>query len=109
MIAALDAVAAQAGTRLHVEAASLRDAVCGLRPVVSELARRAPRPRPERLSGLRDPRAPRHRALMEDDPLLNYVHRPLWQVRGEDRAGNDFVTGFSPPVPRWAGSPKENP
>jgi len=58
---------------------------------------------------VRDPRAPRHRALMEDNPLLNYVHRPLWLVRGEDRAGNDFVTGFAPPVPRWAGaSAKEN-
>jgi hypothetical protein len=53
---------------------------------------------------VRDPRAPRHRALMEDNPLLNDVHRPLWLVRGEDRAGNDFVTGFAPPVPRWAGA-----
>ena len=52
---------------------------------------------------VRDPHAPRHRALMEDNPLLNYVHRPLWLVHGEDRAGNDFVTGFAPPVPRWAG------
>jgi hypothetical protein len=58
---------------------------------------------------VRDPRAPRHRALMEDNPLLNYVHRPLWLVHGEDRARNDFVTGFAPPMPRWAGaSAKEN-
>jgi hypothetical protein len=41
---------------------------------------------------------------MEEQPLLNYTTRPLWLVRGQDRAGNDFVTGFSPPVPRWAGS-----
>ena len=26
---------------------------------------------------------------------------------GEDRAGNDFVTGFSPVVPRWAGTRTE--
>ena len=52
---------------------------------------------------VRDPRAPCHRALMEDNPLLNHVHRPLWLVHGQDRAGNDFVTGFAAPVPRWAG------
>jgi hypothetical protein len=52
---------------------------------------------------VRDPHAAPHRARMEDDPLLNDVNRPLWLVRGEDRAGNDFVTGFAPPAPRWAG------
>ena len=44
---------------------------------------------------------------MEEQPLINYATRPLWLVRGEDRAGNDFVTGFAPPVPRWAGSQPE--
>ncbi len=24
---------------------------------------------------------------------VNFAHRPLWLVRGQDRAGNDFVTG----------------
>jgi len=52
---------------------------------------------------VREARAAPHRALMEDDPLLNHAHRPLWLVHGADRAGNDFVTGFAPAVPRWAG------
>ena len=51
----------------------------------------------------RDPHAPANRLAMEEQPLINYATRPLWLVRGDDRAGNDFVTGFSPPVPRWAG------
>lgn len=229
MLAEPDAVVSQAGGRLPVDSATLRDAIGALRPIVEELVRRRPRPRPERLSGVhnpwghaatvghawrfldvcehpaivdavarligddvilwdaelhleaaayrrfvesggegrywpaeplagavvlvaplqperparavdlqalgsrdvaeadpgapllviryqpatsrfeRDPRAPRHRALMQDNPLVNYANRPLWLVRGEDRAGNDFVTGFSPPVPRWAAAPKENP
>jgi hypothetical protein len=46
---------------------------------------------------------------MEEQPLVNYTSRPLWLVRGEDAAANDFVTGFSPSVPRWAGvQPKEH-
>lgn len=56
---------------------------------------------------VRDPSAPRNRAAMEAAPLINYTTRPLWLVAGEDRAGNDFVTGFSPVVPRWAGIPTE--
>jgi hypothetical protein len=52
---------------------------------------------------VRDPRAAPHRARMQDDPLVNDANRPLWLVRGADRAGNDFVTGFAAPVPRWAG------
>lgn len=55
----------------------------------------------------RDPRSPANRTAMEEQPLINYATRPLWLVRGEDRAGNDFVTGFAPPVPRWAGSQPE--
>ena len=58
---------------------------------------------------VRDGRALANWVAMEEQPLINYTTRPLWLVRGEDRAGNDFVTGFSPPVPRWAGNqPKEN-
>ena len=57
---------------------------------------------------VRDGRALANWVAMEEQPLINYTTRPLWLVRGEDRAGNDFVTGFSPPVPRWAGNqPKE--
>ena len=47
------------------------------------------------------------RAAMEARPLVNYTTRPLWLVAGQDRAGSDFVTGFSPAVPRWAGTRTE--
>jgi hypothetical protein len=50
----------------------------------------------------RDPLAPANWIAMEEQPLINFVTRPLWLVRGDDRAGNDFATGFSPVVPRWA-------
>ena len=50
----------------------------------------------------RDPRAAANRIAMEEQPLVNFATRPLWLVSGEDRAGNDFTTGFAPPVPRWA-------
>ena len=56
---------------------------------------------------VRDPRAPQNWTAMEEQPLINYTTRPLWLVRGQDRAGNDFVTGFSPVVPRWAGTRTE--
>jgi hypothetical protein len=55
----------------------------------------------------RDPHASSNRAAMEAQPLINYTTRPLWLVAGEDRAGNDFVTGFSPQTPRWAGNHME--
>ena len=58
---------------------------------------------------VRDGRSLANWIAMEEQPLVNYTTRPLWMVRGEDRAGNDFVTGFSPPVPRWAGiQPEEH-
>jgi hypothetical protein len=53
---------------------------------------------------LRDGRAPANWIAMEEQPLINYAARPLWLVCGEDRAGNDFVTGFSLQIPRWAGT-----
>ena len=57
---------------------------------------------------VRDGRALANWVAMEEQPLINYTRRPLWLMRGEDRAGSDFVTGFSQPVPRWAGNqPKE--
>ncbi len=36
------------------------------------------------------------------EPLINYANRPIWLVRGEDRAGSDFVTGFKLSIPSWA-------
>ena len=58
---------------------------------------------------VRDARSRANWAAMEEQPLINYATRPLWLVRGEDRAGNDFVTGFAPSVPRWAGiQPEEH-
>lgn len=49
----------------------------------------------------RDARLLANRLGMEEQPLINYTTRPLWLVRGEDRGGNDFVTGFSASVPYW--------
>lgn len=51
---------------------------------------------------VRDPDHPANRLGALRLPLINYALRPLWLVRGEDLAGNDFVTGFSPVVPYWA-------
>ncbi|MEO0996646.1 MAG: hypothetical protein AAFX58_03915 [Pseudomonadota bacterium] len=49
----------------------------------------------------RDPAHPRHVALTDRYPWVNYVTMALWQVRGEDRAGNDFATGFRARAGRW--------
>lgn len=53
---------------------------------------------------VRDPSHPAQRLFAEYLPLLNYTKSPIWQVCGEDRNHNDFVTGFSPPVGQWATS-----
>lgn len=50
----------------------------------------------------RDPRAPANRVGALKAPLINYARRPIWLVRGQDRAGNDFVTGFAPATPVWS-------
>lgn len=50
----------------------------------------------------RDPRFPPNRLAMEERPLVNYLNRPIWLVRGEDRAGSDFARGFAPVAPGWA-------
>ena len=50
----------------------------------------------------RDPSAPLHRNLTERYPLLNYARMPLWLVRGDDKAGNDFVTGFNSRAGYWS-------
>jgi hypothetical protein len=49
----------------------------------------------------RDPAAPVHRTLTERYPLFNYARMPLWLVHGEDRAQNDFVTGFNVRAGFW--------
>jgi hypothetical protein len=50
----------------------------------------------------RDPLFEANRYAAEERPLVNYTKRPLWLVRGEDRGGNDFATGFSVRVGQWA-------
>lgn len=50
---------------------------------------------------LRDPTAKAQQALIERYPLLNYARMPLWLAHGEDRADNDFVTGFQLKSGRW--------
>jgi hypothetical protein len=50
----------------------------------------------------RDPLFGANRHAAERRPLVNYTKRPLWLVRGEDRGGNDFVTGFSVRIGQWA-------
>lgn len=50
----------------------------------------------------RDPLFPPNRLAMEDRPFVNYMTRPLWLVRGEDRAGSDFAAGFQTQAPGWA-------
>ena len=52
----------------------------------------------------RDPRYTPNRIAMEERPLVNYLNRPLWLVRGEDRAGSDFSAGFAQVAPGWVGS-----
>ncbi len=50
---------------------------------------------------VRDPRYPANWVAMEEQVLLNYTTRALWLVAGQDRAGNDFITGFSEQPPSW--------
>jgi hypothetical protein len=53
---------------------------------------------------LRDDRAAPNRHGAEVRVLVNHAKNPIWLVRGEDRAGNDFATGFSLPAAQWAGA-----
>ncbi|HET9664843.1 MAG TPA: hypothetical protein VFP00_11515 [Burkholderiales bacterium] len=53
----------------------------------------------------RDPRYPANRRAMEERPLVNYLNRPIWLVRGEDRAGSDFAAGFALTAPAWGVNP----
>ncbi|MGD0023152.1 MAG: resolvase [Xanthobacteraceae bacterium] len=49
----------------------------------------------------RDPAFAANRRAAEARPLVNYAIRPIWLLRGADRADNDFATGFMVPAPRW--------
>ena len=42
---------------------------------------------------VRDPEFPANKMASEH---MNYVNRPLWLVRGRDRAGNDYTRGHGP-------------
>ena len=42
---------------------------------------------------VRDPAFPANAYAAIESPLMNYTQRPLWLVRGVDRAHNDFTTG----------------
>jgi len=42
---------------------------------------------------VRDPEFPANAYAARESPLMNYIHRPLWLVRGQDRANNDFTMG----------------
>lgn len=53
----------------------------------------------------RDPRYAANRIAMEERPLVNYLNRPIWLVRGVDHAGSDFATGFALAAPAWADNP----
>jgi hypothetical protein len=50
----------------------------------------------------RDPLCRANQHAAEARPLVNYAKRPLWLVRGTDRADNDFATGFMVPAARWS-------
>lgn len=45
---------------------------------------------------VRDPAWPANAYAAKHSPLMNYVSRPLWLVRGIDRGGNDFKIGHGP-------------
>jgi len=53
----------------------------------------------------RDPTYGPNRRAAERAPLVNFTRRPVWLVRGADRAGNDFVTGFASTVGQWSDAP----
>jgi hypothetical protein len=57
----------------------------------------------------RDPGDPRQLRLTERFPWVNYARMPHWLVRGEDRAGNDFVTGFHTRTGRWTAARAADP
>jgi hypothetical protein len=53
----------------------------------------------------RDPTYGPNRRAADRAPLINFTRRPIWLVRGVDRADNDFVTGFASMVGQWSDAP----
>jgi len=47
---------------------------------------------------VRDPSFPANAYAAEKSPLMNYTKRPLWLLRGVDRAENDFSIGHGKPI-----------
>ena len=47
---------------------------------------------------VRDPSFPANAYAAEKSQLMNYTERPLWLLRGVDRAGNDFDIGHGKPA-----------
>lgn len=47
---------------------------------------------------VRDPAWPANAYAAEKSQLMNYTQRPIWLLRGVDRAGNDFTTGHGKPA-----------
>ncbi|MGE0313166.1 MAG: phytanoyl-CoA dioxygenase family protein [Lautropia sp.] len=45
---------------------------------------------------VREPSWPANAYAAKHSPLMGYPERPIWLVRGSDRAGNDFRTGHGP-------------
>lgn len=52
----------------------------------------------------RDPYFAANRRAAERRPLVNHANRPIWLICGQDRGGNDLVTGFAPTTLSWAAS-----
>jgi len=50
----------------------------------------------------RDPTFGPNRCAADRAPLINFTRRPIWLVRGVDRANNDFITGFASTVGQWS-------
>jgi hypothetical protein len=47
---------------------------------------------------VRDASHPANAYAAEKSQMMNYTQRPLWLLRGTDRAGNDFTTGHGKPA-----------
>jgi hypothetical protein len=47
---------------------------------------------------VRDPAFPANAYAAQNSQLMNYTERPLWLLRGVDRAGNDFDIGHGKPA-----------
>jgi hypothetical protein len=85
---------------LHAGQISIHDVylVHGSNPNRSALRRSdyAIRYMPASTRYVRDPAFPANAYAARESPLMNYIDRPLWLVRGVDRAGNDFTIGHGP-------------